>query len=141
VGWHTAPWNVAGEQVKVSKPRVLVVDDDPDVRGFLATFLELEGFEVGTAENGAEALQQVGEQQPDVMILDLMMPVMDGWDCCRRLRADARTRSLPVIVVSASQDHDFRLWDVGANAFLSKPFDLADLIGCLQEHSLTGGLQ
>jgi len=113
-------------------PRILVVDDDPDVRSFLAAFLELEGFEVGTAGNGVEALHQVDRQQPDVVILDLMMPIMDGWDCCRQLRADARTCRVPVIIVSASEDHNHRLSEVGANAFIAKPFDLDSLVGCIK---------
>jgi len=120
-------------QVHVSKSRVLVVDDDPDVRSFLSAFLELEGYEVQTAANGAEALHSVAEQRPDVILLDLMMPVMDGWTFCRQLAMNHHTSHPPIIIISASHELDGRLQEAGASAFIAKPFDLDCLLSCLRE--------
>lgn len=121
----------------MSKSRVLVVDDDPDVRSFLSVFLELEGFEVCTASNGAEALSVAASRRPDVVLLDLMMPVMDGWTCCRHLRANSHTRHVPIVIISASHDLDTELQESGACAYIAKPFDLDDLLDCLKVHGST----
>ncbi len=117
----------------MSKSKVLVVDDDPDVRSFLSTFLELEGYEVLTAANGAEALHSVAGQRPDIILLDLMMPVMDGWTCCRQLKANRYTSHLPIVIISASHDLDGQLREVGASAYVAKPFDLDCLLTCIKE--------
>jgi CheY-like chemotaxis protein len=80
---------------------ILVVDDDRDIREAIGTILSEEGYEVRTASNGLEALRLMGDRAPDLLLLDLMMPVMDGWQVMRVLRADAHLCSVPVVVLSA----------------------------------------
>jgi DNA-binding response OmpR family regulator len=111
--------------------RVLVVDDDPDVREIVATVLGDDGYEVDTASNGAEALHKVGEHEPDAVILDAMMPVMDGYEFLKLWRTRPVEERAPVLVVSAIRD-----WraarDAGAQGYLSKPFDLDSLEAALR---------
>jgi CheY-like chemotaxis protein len=117
--------------------RVLVVDDDRVIQQLLEVNLELEGYEVvATAADGKEALQKIAELKPDLVILDIMMPKMDGLEVCRRLRADPDLAGIPVILLSArAQDMDIREGlEIGASAYLTKPFDpveLLDVVGRL----------
>lgn len=110
-----------------SKFSVLVVDDEADKRLLLAFALENEGYEVRTASDGAEGLAAVEEQQPDLIVTDVMMPRMDGYEMIRRVRANPRTRFIPVIIQSAAriQDRDVRLGsEIGALGYLTDPTDL-----------------
>ena len=111
--------------------RVLVVDDDRVIQQLLQVNLELEGYDVvATASDGKEALEKIAELKPDLVILDIMMPKMDGLEVCRHLKADASTARIPVILLSArAQDLDIREGlDIGANAYLTKPFDPVELL-------------
>ena len=110
-----------------SKFSVLVVDDEPDKRLLLAFALENEGYEVQTAADGAEGLAAVEEQQPDLIVTDVMMPRMDGYEMIRRVRANPRTRFIPVIIQSAARirEKDVRLGsEIGALGYLTDPTDL-----------------
>ncbi|MDQ3744141.1 MAG: diguanylate cyclase, partial [Acidobacteriota bacterium] len=110
-----------------SKLSVLVVDDEPDKRLLLAFALENEGYEVSTASDGAEGLAAVEEQQPDLIVTDVMMPRMDGYEMIRRVRANPRTRFIPVIIQSAARirEKDVRLGsEIGALGYLTDPTDL-----------------
>ena len=115
---------------------VLVVDDDPDILQTLALCLSTEGYRVLMASNGKEALDVLGREKPACILLDLMMPVMDGWQFVAEL--DTRGwRKAPLLILSADravQGHATRLH---ADAFLAKPFDLDDLLGKVSQ--LTGG--
>src|SRR5438067_13808141 len=82
------------------KPRVLVVDCYPDAREMYSEYLEYCGFEVVQAANGMEALQRAIETQPDIILMDLSLPVMDGWEATRRLKADKRTVNIPVVALT-----------------------------------------
>ena len=111
--------------------RVLVVDDDRVIQQLLEVNLELEGYEVvATAADGKEALVKIAELKPDLVILDIMMPKMDGLEVCRRLRADPELAGIPVILLSArAQDMDIREGlEIGASAYLTKPFDPVELL-------------
>jgi len=111
--------------------RVLVVDDDRVIQQLLEVNLELEGYEVvATAADGKEALEKIAELKPDLVILDIMMPKMDGLEVCRRLRADPELAGIPVILLSArAQDMDIREGlEIGASAYLTKPFDPVELL-------------
>ena len=111
--------------------RVLVVDDDRVIQQLLEVNLELEGYEVvATASDGKEALEKIRELRPDLVILDIMMPKMDGLEVCRRLRADPQLAAIPVVLLSArAQDMDIREGlELGASAYLTKPFDPVELL-------------
>jgi len=109
-------------------PRVLVVDDDPQVLRLLRVNLELEGYEVVSANDGLEALEAVEAENPDLVVCDVMMPGMDGVEVVRRLRADSK--QVPVVMLSAkAMRSDMRAGlDAGANEYVTKPFDPAELI-------------
>jgi adenylate cyclase len=108
---------------------ILVVDDTPANVRLLQTILEARGYEVRSASSGAEALAAVAERRPDLVLLDVVMPGMDGLEACRRLRADPATAALPVLMVTAS-DHSDKVTalDAGADDFVTKPFDQAELL-------------
>ncbi len=110
--------------------RVLVVDDDADIARFVALNLELEGFEVRIAHDGVEALAAVEVWLPELVLLDVMMPRLDGVDTCRRLRSDPLTANLPVIMLTAkslSADKVLGL-TAGADDYIVKPFDTLELV-------------
>jgi two-component system response regulator MprA len=106
---------------------VLVVDDDPQLREALTRALQLDGYAVATANNGAQALEAVATQRPDVMVLDVMMPYVGGLDVCRTLRD--RRDALPVLVLTARDEVGDRVagLDAGADDYLTKPFALEEL--------------
>ncbi|MFJ2606158.1 MULTISPECIES: two-component system response regulator [unclassified Streptomyces] len=113
--------------------RVLVVDDNKVIRQLIRVNLELEGFEVVTAADGAECLDVVHQVRPDVITLDVVMPRLDGLRTASRLRADPLTRDLPLAIVSACTQHEVDSGlDVGVDAFLSKPFDPAELVALVR---------
>jgi len=105
---------------------VLVVDDDPDIRELLFTALEDEGFEVVPAENGQEALAIMKTFRPDVIVLDLMMPVMDGWQFATELRA--RDEDIPIVLLSAARDLRMHAKNLSAAEIIEKPFALTPLL-------------
>jgi len=109
---------------------VLVVDDDPVIRRMLQLSYESEGFEVTTAADGVEGLEALRTSPPDVLILDIMMPKLDGMKVMDELKADERLRSIPVILLSAkatSLDIDLGM-KAGAADYVTKPFDPIDLV-------------
>jgi len=109
---------------------VLVVDDDEVILAAVAGVLGQEGYRVETATNGSEALDVVEHNHPDLVLLDMRMPVLDGWGFARALRE--RDITLRIVVMTAAQDA--RRWaeEIGANAYLAKPFDLDDLIAIVE---------
>lgn len=108
---------------------MLVVDDNRVIRQLIRVNLELEGFEVVTAADGAECLEVVHEVRPDVITLDVVMPRLDGLRTAARLRADPRTSRLPLAIVSACTQYEVEAGlTAGVDAFLAKPFEPADLI-------------
>ena len=104
---------------------ILVVDDDPSVRRLLSVQLGLAGYEVHIAENGPAALLAIGRTQPDLVILDVMMPDLDGWQVLRALRAEPRYQFLPVLMLTAKvQPSDVQnSYDLGASAVIGKPYE------------------
>jgi len=105
--------------------KVLVVDDEPNMRFLLGMILESDGYEVVEAKHGAAALERVKEERPDLVVTDLMMPVMNGRELIERLRSDDETAAMPILVVSSRPTADV---PGGADAVLSKPFDLDPLL-------------
>lgn len=114
--------------------RVLVVDDNRVIRQLIRVNLELEGFEVVTAADGAECLDVVHHVCPDVVTLDVVMPRLDGLQTAERLREDPRTRHLPVAIVSACTQYEVDSGlAAGIDAFLAKPFEPAELVRLVRE--------
>jgi CheY-like chemotaxis protein len=108
---------------------ILVVDDDPDILEALSEILEAEGFEIRRARNGKEALERLEPDPPQLILLDLMMPVMDGWEFAQRMRQKpAAISSIPLIVLSADRNVGSKALDIGAVGHLAKPFELNDLL-------------
>jgi two-component system, OmpR family, response regulator MprA len=108
--------------------RVLVVDDDPDVRDAVETALELEGHNVTTAPDGLEALKRLGQAEFDAVVLDVLMPNLDGFEVCRRLRTAGNR--IPVLILTArdSEEDTIHGLDLGADDYLVKPFALGELL-------------
>ena len=104
-------------------PLVLIVDDYQDAREMYAEYLMADGFDVAQASNGIEALTRAGELRPDVILMDLALPGIDGWEATRRLKADRRTAAIPVIVLSGRSDDaaPAAAHQAGCAAFLLKP--------------------
>jgi DNA-binding response OmpR family regulator len=107
--------------------RVLVVEDDDSIRDLVDLVLTSAGFEVLTASDGAAALQVVGAVHPDLVLLDMRMPVMDGWEFARRYRAGPEPHA-PIVVVTAARDAAQRAAEIDANGYLGKPFDMGELV-------------
>ena len=115
---------------KTDKRRVLVVDDYPDAREMYGEYLEYCGFEVVQASNGMEALQRALDTAPDIILMDLSLPVMDGWEATRRLKADKRTAAIPVVALTghALAGISEGAKKAGCDAFVTKPCLPEDLV-------------
>ena len=114
---------------------VVAADDDAVVLRLLQVNLEMEGHDVVLAEDGVEAVALVGERRPDLVLLDVLMPTMDGWAACEAIKADPELADTPVLFLTArSQDRDVdRGVSLGAEAFVAKPFDPVDLLDLIDE--------
>ncbi|RDG38497.1 response regulator [Streptomyces corynorhini] len=116
-------------RVSGASGRVLVVDDNRVIRQLIRVNLELEGFEVVTAADGAECLDVVHDVRPDAITLDMVMPRLDGVRTAARLRADPRTRLVPLAIISACTQYEMEAGlAAGADAFLAKPFEPSELV-------------
>src|SRR4051812_33711181 len=149
VGKTRTRWPVStySRVVPGASGRVLVVDDNKVIRQLIRVNLELEGFEVVTAADGAECLEVIHQVRPDVVTLDVVMPRLDGLRTAARLRSDPRTRDLPLAIVSACTQYEVDSGlDVGVDAFLAKPFEPSELIALVRQliererHDPAGGL-
>lgn len=111
------------------RPRILVVDDTPQNIRLLDAVLSPRGYEVIPAASGAEALESARLSPPDLVLLDILMPVMDGYEVCRRLRDDPLTRAVPVVMITASGDQEkVKALEAGADEFITKPFNQAEML-------------
>lgn len=110
--------------------KILAVDDEKHIVRLVQVNLERAGYEVVTANDGKEALQKVQEENPDLVVLDVMMPYMDGFEVLQNLRRNPSTRDIPVIMLTAkAQDADvFRGWQSGVDCYLTKPFNPMELL-------------
>jgi DNA-binding response OmpR family regulator len=115
--------------------RVLIVDDDRVIQELLRVNLELEGYEVAAASDGEEGLARFDEFHPHLVLLDIMMPKLDGWQVARRLTASEAGRGVPIVVLSArAQDADVeRGSEIGVAAYVTKPFDPIRLLDLIRE--------
>ena len=114
----------------MSKKRILLVDDDPDVLETVKFFLNTSDFRVFIARNGREALKQISAEKPDLVLLDIIMPVMDGLEVCKRLKNDPTTKPIPIIMLTAGgrREDVVDSLSAGANGYIVKPFNLPDLV-------------
>ncbi len=112
-----------------------MVDDDPVILRLIEVNLDLEGFEVVTASRGEDAIAKARETSPDLILLDLMMPEMSGWELAARLQEDATTAPIPLVFLSArTQDEDRRRGEeLGVAGYVTKPFDPADLVATIRK--------
>jgi CheY-like chemotaxis protein len=118
------------------RPRkVLIVDDFEDNRAMYAEYLRYSGFEVIEASNGVEAIDRARDASPDVVVMDLSLPVLDGWEATRRLKADVRTRHIPVVALTghALEGHSQGAREAGCDWFLAKPCLPETLLSTLNE--------
>ncbi|MET0419888.1 MAG: response regulator [Actinoplanes sp.] len=130
LGSLARPAPVTGWASEVTEPTILVADDDDEIRDLIAFKLDAAGYRAITADNGATALSMVQQEQPDMVILDVVMPGMDGLSVCYELHSSMATAQIPVLMMSGrSRPVDIELGlTVGADDYLVKPFNPAELI-------------
>lgn len=114
--------------------RILVVEDDDLIRELVNLVLSGAGYEVMTATDGAAALQAIEGAQPDLVLLDMRMPGMDGWEFARRYRAQPEPHA-PIVVLTAARDAAARAAEIQANGYLGKPFDVNELLSLVGLHA------
>ena len=129
----TSVRRILAQQDHQTRPSILVVEDDPDTRQSLSLALSIHGFSVTEAEDGAEALAAAAAQAPDLILLDLMMPRLDGWTVIRKLKENPQTASIPVIVLTGKpvdpQRDKTRIFGMGVRQVLTKPISVEMLVG------------
>ncbi len=111
------------------KAKILVVDDDPDLTNLVRSILEAEDYMVYSAESGEEALGEVPKLRPDLIILDIMLPGIDGYNICKTLKTDDHTSPIPIIILSIRSSVEDRIMglNIGADDYITKPFDPGEL--------------
>lgn len=114
--------------------KILVADDEKNIAKLVKVNLERAGFEVVVASDGIEALKKVEEEKPDLIVLDIMMPRMDGITVLKKLKEKEETKSIPVVMLTVkAEDEDiFRGWQEGADSYLTKPFNPAEVVIIVQ---------
>ena len=122
---------------KTEQNSVLVVEDDPEINALVGAYAQMCGFEYRAALDGNTAIREAAMRTPDAVILDLMLPDVDGFEVCRRLRKERATSEVPIIILSAlSDEKDKRRGrECGANEYLTKPFDPDQLMNTLSAHA------
>ena len=120
-------------------PRIVIADDEPDIVAILSGRFRAAGFEVFAARNGTEALQAVKAHRPDVLVSDVMMPELNGFQVCRRVRSEPDLASVRLVLLTAKDSEADRFWgtEVGADLYLAKPVDPARVVA--QVRSLLEG--
>jgi CheY-like chemotaxis protein len=107
---------------------ILVVDDDVYLCEIMSDVLQAEGHKTRTASNGLEALERIREKRPDLILLDLMMPVMSGWELAATLRANSDWNDIPIVIITADYHVERKREETGARAVITKPFDIDQLV-------------
>jgi CheY-like chemotaxis protein len=112
------------------KKKILIVDDEEVIRKFLKIHLAKLGYEVTEAADGVQAMEQLGKDDFDLLICDILMPKKDGWEVIKEMKSNPKTKAIPVIILTAkNEDSDmFKGYDLGANYYMTKPFTKAQLI-------------
>jgi two-component system alkaline phosphatase synthesis response regulator PhoP len=122
------------EKLITKTKKILITEDDPSYRRFLSYFLEKEGYKVITASDGLEGLFKAQQEKPDLLILDIMLPGMDGFEICNHLRAELETTHTPILMLSAKgQDADKSIGlSIGADEYLTKPVESSILLRTIE---------
>jgi CheY-like chemotaxis protein len=107
--------------------KILVVDDEKEIRDLLSIYLQEDGYEVIAASDGQEAISMARAELPQVILMDVKMPGIDGVETCKRLKEEEKTKSIPIIMVTAYQDRDVEAYLEGADDFVNKPFDRTEI--------------
>jgi len=117
-----------GEKMGI-KAKILIVDDDPDITNLVRSILEAEDYMVCSAESGEEALGEVPKLRPDLIILDIILPGIDGYNICKILKTDDHTSPIPIIILSIRSSVEDRIMglNIGADDYITKPFDPGEL--------------
>jgi two-component system cell cycle response regulator DivK len=115
--------------------KILVVEDQEDNRQILRDLLSSAGYEMSEAENGVEALAAVARQRPDLILMDIQLPIMDGYEATRRIKSDPKTRAIPIIVVTsyALSGDETKAREVGCDAYVTKPYSPRALLAKIRE--------
>jgi DNA-binding response OmpR family regulator len=116
--------------------KIFIVEDELDFLSTLRERLEFEGFVVATAVDGEEALKKIPEEKPDLILLDIMLPEMNGYQVCRELKSNPETKTIPVVVVTAKSQESDKFWakETGADDYLTKPFEMEELLQKIQDN-------
>ena len=114
---------------------ILVVDDDLGTRLSISDYLELSGYKVMTAKDGQEALDILEKYHLDLIVTDIVMPKMNGYEVCRRIKSDPQTKHIPVVMCSSKGEEFDRYWGLkqGADAYIAKPFQPTELVGTVKQ--------
>ncbi|HEY9846179.1 MAG TPA: response regulator [Candidatus Caenarcaniphilales bacterium] len=114
---------------------ILVVEDSTTQRAMISDLLQKSGLHVTSVPDGIEALEQIKQRRPDLVLLDVVMPRMNGYEVCRRLKADPSTHKLPIILCSSKAEEFDRYWGIkqGADAYITKPFQPKELVGTVKQ--------
>lgn len=131
------------QQSDTPKASVLIVDDTEHVRRLLSAMLTKQGYEVRSADNGVQALESVQASHPDLILLDIMMPQMDGYEVCQRLKADEQTRDIPILFLSALEqvEDKIKAFTVGGVDYVTKPFQVKEVLARVSTHLALRALQ
>jgi DNA-binding response OmpR family regulator len=130
----SSPVPPAAEPSPTAKPRILIADDEPGTLALLAEMLAYSGYDVVQARDGLEALLRVRETRPALILLDVMMPGLDGREVTRRLRADHANDGMPIILHSVADEAEIDWRGAGASGFLQKPFPIRELPAIIRRH-------
>lgn len=118
--------------------KIMIVEDDRGIQEAMELMLSMNGYKVTTSEDGREILKMNDGELPDVILLDVWMPIVDGRVLCRMLKEDKRTKKIPVIFVSASRELEQITRDCGAEDYLAKPFDMEELLDKVNHYTQEG---
>ncbi len=120
----------------MANPKILVVDDEPDVVALIERTLRSDGFDVVTAYDGIGALDLVSSEKPDLILLDIMMPMMSGYEVCEQVKANPQTQHIPIVCLSSAHTPDARSHTIraGAAELITKPFMPAELVAQIRRH-------
>ncbi len=116
--------------------KIFIVEDELDFLSTLRERLEFEGFVVITAVDGEEALKKIPEEKPDLILLDIMLPEMNGYQVCRELKSNPETETIPVVVVTAKSQESDKFWakETGADDYVTKPFEMEELLQIIRDN-------